>query len=120
MLQDLVQLAIERELGLGLGRVECRDQRLHLGDPLGALADGLPQFLGGGLGGKRRSGRRRLPPTYCVTLTLKYFAAGWWQMIAEVLCSGTSWNSSLSATPMREASSSGNSRDWSSMFGQAG
>lgn len=33
----------------------------------------------------RREGRR-----YVVTLTLKYFAAGWWQITADVLCSGTS------------------------------
>ena len=54
------------------------------------------------------------------TDTLKYFAAGWWQMTADVLCSGTSWNSSLSETPMREASSNSSSFVWSSRFGQAG
>ena len=30
----------------------------------------------------------------------KYFASGWGTMIAEVLCSGTSWNSSVRATPI--------------------
>ena len=32
---------------------------------------------------------------------MKYLASGWGTMIAEVLCSGSSWNSSVSATPMR-------------------
>jgi hypothetical protein len=50
---------------------------------------------------------------------LKYFAAGWWQTTADVLCSGSSWNSSLSVTPIRDASSSSSSFVWSSRFGQA-
>ena len=32
---------------------------------------------------------------------MKYFASGWGTMIAEVVCSGSSWNSSVSCTPMR-------------------
>ena len=31
---------------------------------------------------------------------MKYFASGWGTMIAEVICSGSSWNSSVSVTPM--------------------
>ena len=31
---------------------------------------------------------------------MKYFASGWGTMIAEVLCSGSSWNSSVSCTSM--------------------
>ena len=31
---------------------------------------------------------------------MKYLASGWGTMIAEVLCSGSSWNSSVSFTPM--------------------
>src|SRR6267142_7141952 len=37
--------------------------------------------------------------------TEKYFASGWWTMIAEVDCSGSSWNSSVSSTPIRAGSS---------------
>ena len=36
----------------------------------------------------------------------KYFASGWGTMMAEVDCSGTRWNSSVIATPMRSISSS--------------
>ena len=32
---------------------------------------------------------------------MKYFASGCGTMIADVLCSGSSWNSSVSVTPMR-------------------
>ena len=53
-------------------------------------------------------------------LMLKYFAAGWWTMIAEVDCSGSSCHSSLMLTPIRPGCSSSNSWAWSSRFGQAG
>ena len=52
--------------------------------------------------------------------TTKYFASGWGTMIADVLCSGSSWNSSVSFTPMRWSSSRSSSLAWSSRSGQAG
>ena len=39
---------------------------------------------------------------------LKYLASGWWTTMASVDCSGCSWNSSVSLTPIR---SGGSSRD---------
>ena len=51
---------------------------------------------------------------------MKYLASGWGTMIAEVLCSGSSWNSSVSFTPMRCSSSSSSSFAWSSRSGHAG
>ena len=39
-------------------------------------------------------------------MMLKYFASGWWATMAEVDCSGSSWNSSVSSTPIRSGSSS--------------
>src|SRR5436190_436924 len=53
-------------------------------------------------------------------LALKYAASGWWTMIASVDCSGSSWNSSDSATPIRPASSSLTTWARSSRSGQAG
>jgi len=50
----------------------------------------------------------------------KYFALGWWQMMAEVVCSGTYWKSSLTATPMRSASRRSATLRLSSKSGQAG
>jgi probable F420-dependent oxidoreductase len=50
----------------------------------------------------------------------KYFASGWWQTIADVDCSGSSWNSSVSVTPMRSSSSSSATCCWSSRSGHAG
>ena len=52
--------------------------------------------------------------------TTKYLASGWGTMIAEVLCSGSSWNSSVSFTPMRCSSSRSSSLAWSSRSGHAG
>ena len=52
--------------------------------------------------------------------TTKYFASGWGTMIAEVLCSGSSWNSSVSFMPIRCSSRSSSSLAWSSKSGQAG
>ena len=54
------------------------------------------------------------------TATLKYFACGWWTTMAVVRCSGSSWNCSLSASPIRSGSSSSNSFAWSSRSGHAG
>src|SRR5690606_14279109 len=52
----------------------------------------------------------------------KYLARGWWQMIAEVVCSGWYWNdvSSLHSTPMRLASRSWAIVSFPSRSGQAG
>ena len=50
----------------------------------------------------------------------KYLAWGWWQMRADVVCSGTYWKSSLTSTPMRSASSSSATLRLSSRSGQAG
>src|SRR6266496_3262090 len=45
--------------------------------------------------------------------TEKYLAWGWWTTMAEVDCSGSSWSSSVSATPISSARSSSNKRRWS-------
>jgi hypothetical protein len=52
----------------------------------------------------------------------KYFACGWWQMIAEVLYSGWNWNpvSSETSRPIRSASRSWATVRLSSRSGQAG
>jgi hypothetical protein len=52
----------------------------------------------------------------------KYLAWGWWQMSAEVVCSGWYWKpvSSDTSTPMRSASSSSATFSLSSRSGQAG
>ncbi len=52
----------------------------------------------------------------------KYLACGWWQMTAEVVCSGWYWNdvSSLHSTPMRSASSRSPILTLSSRSGHAG
>ncbi len=52
----------------------------------------------------------------------KYLARGWWQMSAEVVCSGWYWKpvSSLTSMPMREASSSSATFSLSSRSGHAG
>jgi len=52
--------------------------------------------------------------------TLKYRAWGWCTTIALVDCSGSSWNSSVSSTPILSGLRSVNSFVWSSRFGQAG
>ena len=64
---------------------------------------------------RRRRRERRRPDQ-----TTKYLASGWGTMIAEVLCSGSSWNSSVSFTPMRCSSSRSSSLAWSSRSGHAG
>ncbi len=51
---------------------------------------------------------------------LKYLASGWCRMMADVDCSGSSWNSSESSTPIRSGSKSAKSLAWSSRFGHAG
>jgi hypothetical protein len=51
---------------------------------------------------------------------LKYFASGWCTMIADVDCSGCSWNSSLRLTPIRSGRSSSTSPVWYSTSGHAG
>lgn len=50
----------------------------------------------------------------------KYFAAGRWQMMANVDCSGSSWYSSPSFTPIRPISTKSPTFSWSSWFGHAG
>ncbi len=50
----------------------------------------------------------------------KYFAWGWWQMIASVVCSGWSWKPSETSTPMREASRSSATLALSIRSGHAG
>src|SRR5699024_6563463 len=50
---------------------------------------------------------------------LKYLASGWWATIASVDCSGWSWNSSDSLTPIRSASSRSTILARSSRFGHA-
>ena len=50
---------------------------------------------------------------------LKYFASGWCTTIASVDCSGCSWNSSDSSTPIRSGRSSCTIFARSSRFGQA-
>lgn len=57
-----------------------------------------------------RGGRQR---------ALKYFASGWWMTIASVDCSGWSWNSSDSFTPIRSGSRSSAIFARSSRSGQA-
>ena len=52
--------------------------------------------------------------------TTKYLASGWGTMIADVDCSGTRWNSSVSVTPMRSISSSSATFACSSRSGHAG
>ena len=52
-------------------------------------------------------------------LALKYVASGWCSTSASVDCSGCSWNSSESFTPMRSGSSSSTSLARSSRSGQA-
>jgi hypothetical protein len=42
-----------------------------------------------------------LSPRVSAYVALKYFASGWCTISAEVDCSGCSWNSSESSTPMR-------------------
>ncbi len=66
---------------------------------------------GGGCGGAALGGAHR---------ALKYFASGWWTMIADVDCSGCSWNSSESSTPIRPGARSSTSLVWSSKSGHAG
>src|SRR6185437_4780926 len=51
---------------------------------------------------------------------LKYFASGWCTISASVDCSGASWNSSDSVTPIRSASSNRITLALSSRSGQAG
>ncbi len=51
---------------------------------------------------------------------MKYFASGCGTMIAEVLCSGSSWNSSVRLTPILSSVSSSSSFTWSSRSGHAG
>src|SRR5687767_654269 len=53
-------------------------------------------------------------------LALKYDASGWWTTMASVACSGCSWNSSDSSTPMRAASSRSTIFALSSSSGHAG
>ena len=65
------------------------------------------------LAGPARSGPRRPHAT-------KYLASGWWQMMASVVCSGLSWNPSLTVTPMRSPPSSSTTLALSVRSGQAG
>ena len=55
-----------------------------------------------------------------VQFATKYFAWGWCQMIAEVVCSGWSWKPSETLTPMRPTSSRSATFALSSRSGQAG
>ncbi len=79
------------------------------------------------------SSRCRSSGTHCCSLArsprrpadrsrqaMKYFASGWGTMIAEVLCSGSSWNSSVRFTPILSSVSSSSSFTWSSRSGHAG
>ena len=50
----------------------------------------------------------------------KYLAAGWWQMMASVVCSGSIWNPSLTVTPMRSPPRSSTTFSLSVSSGQAG
>ena len=50
----------------------------------------------------------------------KYLASGWWQMMASVVCSGSSWKPSLTVTPMRSPPSSSTTLALSVRSGQAG
>jgi hypothetical protein len=74
-----------------------------------------PSPRGGGLV-LCRSARGRVPDHRM----LKYFAEGWWTVIALVDCSGVSMNSSVNSTPISAGESSSKSFAWSSRFGQAG
>ncbi len=80
---------------------ERLDQPVLRGDP-GRLGvdQGAVQVPQHGLqaGGTGRVGRPASGPAH---LAAKYLASGCGTMIAEVDCSGTSWNSSDSATPIR-------------------
>ncbi len=64
-----------------------------------------------------QDGGRQQGPAH---VALKYLASGWWTMIALVDCSGCSWNSSDSSTPMRSGSSRSMSLTCCSRSGQAG
>src|SRR5581483_3528941 len=69
----------------------------------------------------RPTGETAYPTSPAVgTPTLKYLAAGWWTITAVVDCSGSSWNCSLRASPIRSGRSRSNSLVWSSNSGQAG
>ena len=68
----------------------------------------------------RRGADRRGGAELTRQRALKYLASGWWTMMAEVDCSGWSWNSSESSTPMRSGRRSSNSLVCSSRSGQAG
>ena len=59
-------------------------------------------------------------PELIETYATKYFASGWWQMMASVVCSGCSWNPSLTVTPMRSPPSSSTTLALSVRSGQAG
>ena len=50
----------------------------------------------------------------------KYLASGWWQMMASVVCSGFSWNPSVTVTPMRSPPSNSTTLALSERSGQAG
>ena len=69
----------------------------------------------------RSRARRYVPHGACgrAHRALKYFASGWWMTIASVDCSGWSWNSSDSWTPIRSGSSSSAILARSSRSGQA-
>ena len=56
----------------------------------------------------------------CHAHATKYLASGWWQMMASVVCSGLSWNPSLTVTPMRSPPSSSTTLALSVRSGQAG
>jgi len=66
-----------------------------------------------------RTARTVPPPDGQAT---KYLAWGWWQMMAEVVCSGWYWKpvSAPTSTPIRDASSSEATVRLSSRAGQAG
>ena len=63
---------------------------------------------------------RTLPASGPGNQVLKYLASGWCVMMASVDCSGASWNSSDSVTPIRPGSSSRITLALSSRSGQAG
>lgn len=67
----------------------------------------------------RGGGPARRAAAYPAQRALKYFASGWWMTMASVDCSGWSWNSSESWTPMRSGSSSSAILARSSRSGQA-
>ena len=78
--------------------------------------------------GRSRPHRVRAPPTSTRAAAraparshaTKYLASGWWQMMASVVCSGFSWNPSLTVTPMRSPPSSSTTLALSARSGQAG